>query len=92
METSIWARIISFIKESYRKQLTAHLSGFGLGLSIFHNFYFADVPAALMHDWLPVWLWVKTMGSAYGASWMTAAGADHYAKFKKKREAKKRKR
>lgn len=90
METSFWSRLVGIIKESYKKYLTAHISGLGLGIGIFHPFYFADVPAALMHNWLPVWLWIKTIGSAYVASWCTAAGADHYARYKLKKEAKKK--
>ena len=88
MEPNIWARIAIFLKESVTQRLKQSVSGFCLGIVGFHSLYFADVPATLVHDWLVVWLWLKTIVSAYIASVATSLGSYHVDLYKKKREKK----
>lgn len=92
MESSIWTRLALFIRESYSKNLGKSLSGFGVGIGLFHPIYFAHIPVELLHDWLPVWLWIKTILSAFAASLATSAGSDAWSKIKgwwKERKVKK---
>lgn len=83
MEKSVWVKLILFIKKSYSQNLGKSLSGFGLGIGLFHPIYFAHIPVVLIHDWLGVWLWVKTIFSAFVASLATSAGSDTWVRIKK---------
>jgi len=77
--------LASFIKASYTERIKQSLSGFGLvGFSVYPLF-FDKIPPELLHTWIGVWAWVKTILSAYLGSLFTSLGAYHIELIKKKR-------
>lgn len=89
MEQSIWTRIIRFIKDSYSKRFKETFGGFSLGTFGFYHFFFDNVDPALVHTWIGIWLWIKTIVSAYLASLATSLGAHHVKRWTEPREEKK---
>jgi len=85
MDTSIWARLFGFIKASYTKRLKETFGGFSLAGFGFYHFFFDNVDPALIHTWIGVWLWVKTILSAYLASLATSLGSYHVELYKNKK-------
>ena len=85
MENSIWSRIIRFTRDSYTLRLKESLSGLGVGYFGFRPLFFDSIPPELLHTWIGVWAWIKTILSAYLASMATSLGAHHVELLKKKR-------
>lgn len=81
MDQSVWSRLIRFIRESYTKRLKETFGGFSLGTFGFYHFFFDHVDPALVHTWIGIWLWVKTIISAYLASLATSLGSHHIKKW-----------
>lgn len=88
MERSIFSKLWAFIRASCTTYLKQAIAGAGLvGCSVYPLF-FNPIPPELHHTWIGVWAWVKTLGSAYLGSLLTALGSYHIELYKNKRNEK----
>lgn len=85
---SYWARLIALFKSLHSQYATQSTAGFILGGGLGYANYFGHIPDVLIHSWIGVWLWVKTLFWAGSSSVVTSLGSkivDHYwAKRQKK--------
>lgn len=90
MEPSIFARLAAFFKAAYTTYIRQAITGAGLvGFSVYPLF-FNSIPPELLHTWIGIWAWIKTLASAYIGSVLTALGAHHVDLYKKRKNVKKK--
>lgn len=95
MERSIWAKFAEFIQACYTKHFKENLAGIIMGYIGSRSVLFINVPPELMHTWIGVWIWIKTVFTAFTAGLATAyAGylVEKYKENQKKSPQTKRKR
>src|ERR1700749_247835 len=73
MEPSLFARIVKYIRELHSQYATQSTAGFMLGGTLGYINYFGHIPDTLIHTWIGVWLWLKTMFWAGSSSIVTSA-------------------
>lgn len=88
MEKSIFDRLWAFIKAVHTTYIRQAIAGAGLvGCSVY-PLWFNHIPPELIHTWVGIWAWVKTILSAYLGSYFAALGAHHVELKKNKKDGK----
>lgn len=92
MEPNLLSRLATFIKESYTRRIKEVASGLIMGGIGGYNIFFPKLPPELIHTWIGVWLWMKTVFFAFSSSIATAYGAYLIEKHKNKKNERPKKR
>ena len=88
------SRLIAFVKSLHSQYATQSTSGFVLGGVLGYVNYFGHIPDVLIHSWIGIWLWIKTIFWAGSSSVVTSLGSklvDHYWKKRQKKSPPERK-
>lgn len=75
MESNIWIKFLRFIYTSYTKRFKESVSGLVMGYIGGRNICWVDIPPELVHTWIGVWAWIKTVFFAFSSSLATAYAA-----------------
>ena len=85
MENDIWTRLANFLRASYTNRFKENMAGITMGYVSSRTFLFNAVPPELMHTWLGVWIWMKTVFFAFTSGLATSYAAYLIEKHKEKK-------
>lgn len=88
MEPTLLTRIIQFIRQLHKEYAAQSTAGLLLGGGLGFINYFGNIPDVLIHTWIGVWLWGKTIFWAVTSSIATSIGSKLVDQWWEKRQKK----